>query len=295
MIRVGSRAQVMHGNAKMTGGGLRKKDLTYNNSGKIVSKKMSKIAKNEMRLQKAGYITTKGVFGVKKVDNYKLNKNIKGGNNNNNKKNTPLNSNPPLNSNTMGLMAAYLNSKNKSALTVISKNMSHRSNNICYKSLTHNNEITFNKQSTNLVLKSKQQLPRNIKNVIIDNITDNTTILQIINKLSVSVVNIKFKKCIHLTDDAITTLATKCTGITSIDLRQCIDLTDASITTLATNCTGITSIDLTSCDELTDEAITTLAEKCKGIKYINLNGCSNLTADSISLFSNLEDIKIERY
>jgi len=67
MIRVGSRAQVMHGNAKMTGGGLKKKDLTYNNAGKIVSRRMSRIAKKEMRLQKAGYVTTKGVFGVKKV------------------------------------------------------------------------------------------------------------------------------------------------------------------------------------------------------------------------------------
>ncbi len=57
----------MHGNAKMTGGGLMKNDLTYNKAGKIVSKKMSKMAKKEMRLQKAGYITTKGVFGVKKM------------------------------------------------------------------------------------------------------------------------------------------------------------------------------------------------------------------------------------
>ena len=67
MQRIGSRAQVMHGNAKMTGGGLMKKDLTYNKAGKIVSKKMSKMAKKEMRLQKAGYITTKGIFGVKKM------------------------------------------------------------------------------------------------------------------------------------------------------------------------------------------------------------------------------------
>ena len=62
MQRVGSRAQVMHGNAKMTGGGLRKKDLKYNKQGKIVSKKMSTIAKNENRLQKAGYTTKKGIF-----------------------------------------------------------------------------------------------------------------------------------------------------------------------------------------------------------------------------------------
>ena len=60
--RIGSRAQVMHGTAKQTGGGLKKKDLKYNKHGKIVSKKMSTMAKKEKRLQKAGYKTEKGVF-----------------------------------------------------------------------------------------------------------------------------------------------------------------------------------------------------------------------------------------
>ena len=67
MQRVGSRAQVMHGNAKMTGGGLRKKDLKYNKQGKIVSKKMSKLAKKEKRLKKAGYTTRKGQFGAVRI------------------------------------------------------------------------------------------------------------------------------------------------------------------------------------------------------------------------------------
>lgn len=62
MQRVGSRAEVMHGNAKQTSGGLKKNDLKYNKQGKIVSKKMSTIAKNENRLQKAGYTTKKGIF-----------------------------------------------------------------------------------------------------------------------------------------------------------------------------------------------------------------------------------------
>ena len=62
MQRVGSRAQVMHGNAKMTGGGLKKKDLKYNKQGKIVSKKMSTLAKK--KLQKAGYTTKKGQVGA---------------------------------------------------------------------------------------------------------------------------------------------------------------------------------------------------------------------------------------
>ena len=67
MQRIGSRAQVMHGNAKMTGGGLKKKDLKYNKQGKNVSKKMSAIAKKEKRLQKAGYTTKKGQFGAIKT------------------------------------------------------------------------------------------------------------------------------------------------------------------------------------------------------------------------------------
>ena len=42
---IGSRAQVMHGTARKTSGGLLKKDLAYNKSGAIVSKKKSAIAK----------------------------------------------------------------------------------------------------------------------------------------------------------------------------------------------------------------------------------------------------------
>ena len=63
-LRIGSRAQVMHGTAKMTGGGLKKKDLKYNKHGKIVSKKVSSMARKEKRLQKAGYMTQKGQFGT---------------------------------------------------------------------------------------------------------------------------------------------------------------------------------------------------------------------------------------
>lgn len=41
VLRVGSRAKVMHGGAEMTSGGLRKEHLRYNKSGRIVSVKRS--------------------------------------------------------------------------------------------------------------------------------------------------------------------------------------------------------------------------------------------------------------
>jgi len=60
----GSRAQVMHGNATKTNGGLTKSQLKYNKQGKIVSKKASTLAKKNNRLVKAGYVTRKGEFGI---------------------------------------------------------------------------------------------------------------------------------------------------------------------------------------------------------------------------------------
>ena len=62
MKTVGSRAEVWHGTAKKTSGGLLKKDLKKNKRGRIVSKKMSNRAKKEKRLEKAGYKTKKGKF-----------------------------------------------------------------------------------------------------------------------------------------------------------------------------------------------------------------------------------------
>ena len=73
---VGSRSQVMNGTAyktsygtvKPVGDALTKKDLKYNKSGKIVSKKKSSSAKKDNRLVKAGYKTEKGKFGSVFVD-----------------------------------------------------------------------------------------------------------------------------------------------------------------------------------------------------------------------------------
>lgn len=59
---VGKRAQVWHGLARQTTGGLTKADLMMNKAGRIVSKKASERARAEKRLQKAGYTTKKGTF-----------------------------------------------------------------------------------------------------------------------------------------------------------------------------------------------------------------------------------------
>ena len=66
MKRIGSRAQVMHGTAHHTSGGLTRKDLKMNKWGRIVSKAKSAKAKKENRLVKLGYKTEKGKFGIVK-------------------------------------------------------------------------------------------------------------------------------------------------------------------------------------------------------------------------------------
>ncbi len=75
MKTVGTRAEVMHGTAKHTSGGLTKKDLKYNKNGRIVSVKMSNRAKKEKRLEKAGFKPVKGKFKLfKKSDGKKKSK-----------------------------------------------------------------------------------------------------------------------------------------------------------------------------------------------------------------------------
>ena len=67
----GTRAEVWHGTAKHTSGGLEKKDLLKNKHGRIVSKKKHHSEKKSKRLVKAGYGTKKGKFGFVLLDKKK--------------------------------------------------------------------------------------------------------------------------------------------------------------------------------------------------------------------------------
>jgi len=64
---IGSRAEVWHGTAKHTSGGLTKSSLFKNKAGRIVSKKKHHTAKKDNRLVKSGYGTKKGKFGYVKI------------------------------------------------------------------------------------------------------------------------------------------------------------------------------------------------------------------------------------
>lgn len=77
MITIGSRAQVWHGTAKKTSGGLTRNHLMMNKSGRIVSKAKHNTAKKENRLLKHGYGTKKGKFGFVKIGTRKSRKGSK--------------------------------------------------------------------------------------------------------------------------------------------------------------------------------------------------------------------------
>ena len=65
---IGTRAQVWHGTAYKTSGGLTKGDILQNKNGRIVSRAKHASAKRENRLVKAGYGTQKGKFGAVKLN-----------------------------------------------------------------------------------------------------------------------------------------------------------------------------------------------------------------------------------
>ena len=59
----GSKAEVFHGTARHTSGGLYKKDLVKTKRGRIVSRRKQAAGKKAIaRLRKAGYIAKKGKF-----------------------------------------------------------------------------------------------------------------------------------------------------------------------------------------------------------------------------------------
>ena len=61
--RVGTRAQVWHGTAHHTSGGLTRNDLKQNKHGRIVSRRASAAGKKALKhLVKAGYKAKKGTF-----------------------------------------------------------------------------------------------------------------------------------------------------------------------------------------------------------------------------------------
>lgn len=60
---VGTKAQVWHGTADSTVGGLKKKDLMKTRRGRIVSKKKHAIGMKRIKtLRKLGFIAKKGTF-----------------------------------------------------------------------------------------------------------------------------------------------------------------------------------------------------------------------------------------
>ena len=66
-LLIGSRAQVHHGTAYKTAGGLTKDKILMNKNGRIVSRKKHTTAKKEKRLEKAGWGTVDGKFGAVKL------------------------------------------------------------------------------------------------------------------------------------------------------------------------------------------------------------------------------------
>ena len=63
MQTIGSKAQVFHGTAHHTVGGLTRKDLMKSKRGKIVSRKQHAAGLKALtRLRKAGYVAKRGTF-----------------------------------------------------------------------------------------------------------------------------------------------------------------------------------------------------------------------------------------
>jgi len=80
MQTTGSRAQVWHGTAKKTSGGLTKHNLMMNKHGRIVSKRKHASGKKTIKhLKKLGYVAKKGEFKLFHKHRARKSKKMRGG------------------------------------------------------------------------------------------------------------------------------------------------------------------------------------------------------------------------
>jgi hypothetical protein len=76
----GSKAQVWHGTAKKTTGGLTKNNLMKNKHGRIVSRRKHTMGKKSIKhLRKMGYVAKKGKFTLFHKGHKKGSRKMKGG------------------------------------------------------------------------------------------------------------------------------------------------------------------------------------------------------------------------
>jgi hypothetical protein len=113
----GTRAQVWHGTAYKTSGGLTKSDILQNKNGRIVSRSKHASAKKEKRLVKAGYGTKKGKFGFVKL--HGKSKKMRGGigpsSSNSGSSSNNSNSNMPSNNSNSNMPSNNSNSSSNSS------------------------------------------------------------------------------------------------------------------------------------------------------------------------------------
>ena len=80
MQTIGTRAQVWHGTAKKTPGGLTKSHLMKNKHGRIVSRRKHASGKKSIkRLRKLGYVAKKGHFTLFKKGHKRGSRKMRGG------------------------------------------------------------------------------------------------------------------------------------------------------------------------------------------------------------------------
>jgi len=106
---IGSRAQVWHGTAYKTSGGLTKSHLVQNKNGRIVSKNKHIQSKKEKRLLHHGYGHKKGTFVLSR----KKSRKIKGGNTTDTDNSQNTDSSPTFFSSLNNIMKSFTGGKSK--------------------------------------------------------------------------------------------------------------------------------------------------------------------------------------
>lgn len=114
--------------------------------------------------------------------------------------------------------------------------------------------------------------------------TNNVT-TQVLDALSQYCKNLEYLNLCHgemaVCDISITNLVSKNPKLVALNLAHCHTISDEAVTAIATHCTGLQFLDLTCCRRITDASLQVLMQHCPKLSSLEVMQCPKISVQAI--------------
>ncbi|XP_061375828.1 F-box/LRR-repeat protein 3 isoform X1 [Gastrolobium bilobum] len=132
-----------------------------------------------------------------------------------------------------------------------------------------------------------------LQSIILDGCLVTSDGLRAIGNLCISLRELSLRKCLGVTDEALSFLVSKHKDLRKLDITCCRKITNVSIASIANSCISLTSLKMESCTLVPREAFILIGQKCHYLEELDLtdNEIDDEGLKSISRCSRLSILK----